>query len=348
MKAVVFEGKQKVAVATVPDPRLLAPTDVLVKIELAGICGSDLHPYHERERGLDHGTVMGHEAVSRVEEVGAAVKTLRRGDLVFSPFTTNCGGCFYCQIGLTCRCTSGQLFGWVEGGKGLHGLQAQYARVPLADATLLKVPEGVTPEEALLLGDVFSTGFFGADSAGIRPDGVYAVVGCGPVGLMAVVGARELGAGRVYAVDSVPERLALAESYGAIPLNFAHVAPVDVVRAATEGRGADAVIEGVGSPSAEKLAYDLVRPGGTISVVGVHPADRFTFSPPDAYNKNLTYKVGRCPARHYMERLMPVARRKRYDLSAVISHRLPLADAVRAYDIFDRKLESCTKVVLKP
>lgn len=347
MRAVVFEGVGRVSCAAVPDPTLLEPGDAIVRVAVAGVCGSDLHVYRGKEAGLDAGTVMGHELAGEVVEVGAGVSGVRSGDLVVAPFTTSCGTCFYCRSGLTARCAAGRLFGWVEGGRGLHGVQAEYARVPLAGSTLVRVPEGAPLEEALLAGDVLATGWFGAESAGAAPGVVVAVVGCGPVGLMAVVAARELGAERVVAVDAIPERLVLAARFGAEPLALA-ADPVAAVREATEGRGADAVVEAVGSPEATRLAYDLVRPGGTIAAVGVHTEARLAFSPVEAYDKNLTYRSGRCPARRYMDRLLPLVAERRHDLGTLVSHRMRLEDGPRAYDLFDRRLEGCTKVVLVP
>jgi 2-desacetyl-2-hydroxyethyl bacteriochlorophyllide A dehydrogenase len=346
MNALTFHGKQTIRYETVFDPRIEDPTDVIVKVHLCAICGSDLHPYHEREKGLDHGTVMGHEFVGEIVDVGREVKSFRKGDRVFSPFTTNCGACFFCQKGLTCRCPAGQLFGWVEDGRGLHGAQAEFVRVPLADATLLRIPEGVLPEEALLLGDVCSTGFFCVDMAEISPNGVYAIIGCGPVGLMAILGARECGAENIYAIDSLPERLQLAQKFGAVPINFQNEDPFEILKDTTEDRGADAVLEMVGSAAAAKMAIQLVRPGGIIATVGVHTEDQMAFSPVEAYHKNLTYKIGRCPARHYMERLLPLVQKSKYDLTAIISHRLPLSHGVEAYKIFDQKHDGCIKVVL--
>jgi threonine dehydrogenase-like Zn-dependent dehydrogenase len=347
MKALTFQGVETIRHETVPDPRIEGPGDVVVRVECAGICGSDLHVYHGRETGLDLGTVMGHEFVGEVVEAGPDVRGFPVGGRVVSPFTTSCGSCFYCRRGLTARCAQGELFGWVERGAGLHGCQAEYVRVPLADSTLVPVPEGAPVEETLFAGDVLSTGYFCADLAAIEAGDVVGVLGCGPVGLMAVVGAWELGAGRVLAVDSVAERLALAERYGAEPIDLTGD-PVSTVRDATEGRGADAALEVVGSPEATRLAADLVRPGGTIAAVGVHTESQFAFSPVEAYDKNLTYRAGRCPARHYMERVLPIVNAGKYDLAAVISHRLPLGEGRRGYDIFARKLDGCTKVVLTP
>ncbi len=330
------------------DPEIMAPGDVIVRVRLAGICGSDLHVYHEREKGLDFGTVMGHEFVGEIVEMGREVTRFHRGDRVMSPFTTSCGNCFYCRKRLTSRCVEGRLFGWVNEGEGLQGVQAEYVRVPLADSTLLALPDGVSGEEALLMGDVLSTGFFCAELAEIEPVGVCVVIGCGPVGLMAVVGARERGPTAIYAVDSIRERLVLAERFGAVPLNYQECDPVQVLREATEGRGADAVLEVVGHPTASELAIKMVRPGGIVASVGVHTEEHFEFSPAEAYDKNLTYKTGRCPARYYMDRLIPLVQEKKYDFASVISHRLPLHQGTKGYEIFDKKLDGCTKVALSP
>jgi threonine dehydrogenase-like Zn-dependent dehydrogenase len=220
-------------------------------------------------------------------------------------------------------------------------------RVPLADTTLFPIPDGVADDAALLTGDILSTGYFCAQMAGVGPRGVYAVVGCGPVGLMAIVGAREQGAQNLFALDRVPERLVMAQSFGATAVNVDTEDAVAVLGEATEGRGADAVLEVVGSPSAGKLAYDLVRPGGTIAVVGVH-YEGFSFSPANAYDKNLTYRVGRCPARHLIPRMMPLLQAGKYDVTSILSHRWPLDRGVEGYTLFDEKRDGCTKVVLTP
>lgn len=348
MKALLFESVRRVVCATVPDPSIQDASDVVVRVRAAAVCGSDLHVYRGLETGLDAGTVMGHELAGEVVEAGPGVTRFRAGDLVVSPFTTSCGACFYCRLGLTARCERGQLFGWVEAGRGLHGVQAEYVRVPLADSTLVPIPEGTPAEEALFAGDVLATGWFGAESAGASPGRTVAVVGCGPVGLMAVIAARELGAERVFGIDALPERLALAERWGAEPVDFQREDAVGCIRDATEGRGADGVVEAVGSPQASRLAYSLVRPGGTIAAVGVHVEDRLAFAPGEIYDKNLTYRAGRCPARSYMDRLLPLIRSRKYDFGTLISHRLALEEGPRGYDLFDRRVDGCTKVVLNP
>ncbi len=347
MKGITFQEPYRLAYEEVDDPALGAPGDVVVRVEVAAVCGSDLHVYRGHEAGLDPGTVMGHEFVGEVVACGSAVRAIETGDRVVSPFTTSCGGCFFCERGLTARCVEGELFGWVEAGRGLEGAQAEYVRVPLADTTLVRVPEGLDPEIALLAGDVLATGFYCAESGGVGPESVVAVLGCGPVGIMAVVGCLELGCERVFAVDGVAERLELARQFGATPVSLA-AAPVERLRDATDGRGADVVLEAVGSPEATRLAVDLVRPGGTIAAVGVHTEEHFAFSPVEAYDKNLTYRAGRCPVRPRIERMLELAASGRHALGRLVSHRLPLSEGVRAYEIFDRKLDGCAKVVLSP
>jgi threonine dehydrogenase-like Zn-dependent dehydrogenase len=346
MQALTFGGKEIIDYCTVKDPELLHPSDAIVKITMAGICGSDMHVYHERETGLDHGTVMGHEFTGIIEEAGNDVKKFKKGTRVLSPFTTSCGECFYCLIGLTCRCEKGNLFGWVEKGHGLHGAQATYIRVPMADSTLLLLSNDLNEKKGLLLGDVFSTGYFCADNAGIKPASVYTVIGCGPVGLMTILAAKHLGAETVFAIDVIPERLAIAKKFGAIPLNALLTDVKEEILNSTHGRGADAVMEVVGSDKSLKLAIDLIRPGGIISSVGVHTAKHFSFSPGEAYDKNLIYKSGRCPARHYAEKLLREEVPQQYAIEDIITHQFSLKEGARAYEVFDKKLDNCIKPVL--
>jgi threonine dehydrogenase-like Zn-dependent dehydrogenase len=348
MKALIWQGKEDVRCESVPDPRLEADNDVIVAVEQAAICGSDLHVYHDREKGLDPGTILGHEFVGLVAEQGSRVRQFRKGDRVCAPFTTSCGSCFYCAKGLTSRCRRGALFGWVENGRGLNGGQAEAVRVPLADSTLVRIPEGVETEEALLLGDVLSTGFYCADRGEVRGGDLVVVLGCGPVGLMSILGARERQAAAVYAVDWVPERLALARRFGSHTLPLDEGDPVEAIRERSDGRGADVVLEAVGSPAAGRLAVDLVRPGGVISTAGVHTEERMAFSPVEAYDKNLTYRSGRCPARRYMERLLPLVQERAYPLSDLFSHRMTLADGPKGYRLFAAREDGCTKVLLTP
>ena len=348
MHALTFGAVETIVHQSVPDPEILRPADAIVQITLSGICGSDLHVYHGRETGIDSGTVMGHEFVGTVVETGNAVKRFRKGSRVLSPFTTSCGECFYCRIGLTCRCEKGDLFGWVQSGHGLHGAQAQFIRVPMADTTLIPLSNDLNEEKGLLLGDIFSTGYFCAENAGAGRKGTYAVIGCGPVGLMAVVAAKHLGAENLFAIDYSNERLDMAKQFGAVPLNPSTIDAKTEIMNATNGRGADAIMEVVGSPEALRLAIDLLRPGGTISSVGVHTAKNFSFSPGEAYDKNLIYKIGRCPAHYYAEKLLREEVIQRYPVESIITHRYDLDKGATAYEVFDKNLDNCIKAVLRP
>jgi len=348
MRAITFQDVREVAVQEIPDPVVRDATDVVVAVQLAAICGSDLHPYLGRETGLDVGTVMGHEFLGEVVAVGPAVEKFEVGDRVVSPFTTNCGACYYCEVGLTARCLRGELFGWREAGRGLHGGQAERVRVPLADATLLAVPDGARAEEALLAGDVLSTGFFCAQLGEVRPGHVVAVIGAGPVGICAAIAAKQMGARQVFSLDLEPARLALAKRYGAEPVLASDAAALAVLQDATDGRGVDVALECVGSEAATRSAFLVVRPGACIAAAGVHCEPHFAFSPGDAYDKNLTYRAGRCPARAMMEQTMPLVAARSFELGALFSHRLPFDEARRGYEMFERRLDGCTKVLLTP
>jgi threonine dehydrogenase-like Zn-dependent dehydrogenase len=348
MNAITFHDVETLAFEQVPDPILAAPSDVIVRVRAAGICGSDLHPYFGRERGLDAGTVMGHELLGEVVEAGADVTGVRVGDVVVAPFSTSCGACFYCRSGLTARCEVGELFGWVQDGRGLQGAQAELVRVPLADGTLVRVPDGLDDGVALLAGDILSTAAFGADLAGVGPDDLVVVVGCGPVGLLAIRAALERGAREVVAVDRVASRLAVAERFGATPADFEAGDPLAVVRERSGGRGADAAIEAVGTADATRLAADLLRLGGSLAAVGVHTEPHLALPPGEIYDRNLRYASGRCPARHYMEASLTLAARDEALLATLISHRLPLSEGVDAYARFAAREAGWTKVVLRP
>lgn len=344
MRAVTWQGVGEIRVETVPDPVIEAPGDALVEVERTAICGSDLHVFHGRETGLDPGTVLGHECVGRIVATGRDVRRMRPGLRVVVPFSTCCGACFFCLRALTARCPQGQLFGWVEGGRGLHGAQAERVRVPLAEASLFEIPESLPAEAALLLADILPTGDYCAHSAGVAPGDLAAVVGCGPVGLMAVASARARGA-RVLAIDGVQERRAFAARLGAETLTPG--AAADAVRDASDGRGADAVLELVGSEDATALAFRLVRAGGTIAAAGVHHEARFPFGPADAYDRNLRYVAGRCPARARMPEVLPLLERVP-ELAGVFTHRMPLERAPEAWDLFARRAQGCIKVALDP
>lgn len=349
MQGVCFQSVEQVATSDLPDPTILDPRDAIVRVTMAGLCGSDLHPFFGRETGLDPGTVMGHELVGKVVEIGEDARQtggIEVGDRVFVPFSTNCGNCFFCRQGITSRCEHGQLFGWVQDGRGLAGCQSEYVRVPMADATLMKLPEDVSDEAGLLLGDNFSTGFYCAEMANVKRGGVYVVIGCGTVGQLCVLAAKSMGAETIFALDPVAERRDRAESMGAVALP-PNQDSLTRIRAETDGRGADAVMELVGLPAAQSMAYQAVRPGGVMSVIGCHCTPHFSFSPADAYDKNLTYRTGRCPARHYMHLLCDRVLAGEFDLSGFITHRFALPESQHAYDVFSNQRDGCLKAVFQ-
>ena len=341
-----FRDVEQVAHQTVEDPVISRPDQAIVKVEMAGLCGSDLHPFFGREKGLDPGTVMGHEFVGKVVEAGSNVNQVKVGDRVSCPFSTNCGECFYCETGLTSRCVQSELFGWRQNGKGLHGGQAEFALVPNANGSLVKIDPEVSNSLALLLGDNLSTGFYCAEMANITPDGVYLVIGCGTVGLLTILAAQDLGARKVFAYDLVESRLKQAEAFGAIPLS-SESQVLSETKLATDQRGVDGVMELVGLLPAQSLAYQAIRPGGVISTIGCHCTPNFAFSPVDAYDKNITYRTGRCPARHYMERLSQKADQFESIAKQVITHHFSLDDCVNAYDIFSNQKNGCMKAAIQ-
>jgi threonine dehydrogenase-like Zn-dependent dehydrogenase len=278
-----------------------------------------------------------------------AVAAFRAGDRVVAPFTTNCGECFYCRSGLTARCEKGQLFGWIEDGVGLHGGQAQRVRVPLADSTLVPVPGEIRDDAlALLAGDILSTAIFGAKLAGVGQGDRVVIVGCGPVGLLAIRACLARGARKVFAVDRVSSRLDLAARFGALPVHLERDDALSLVQAHTDGRGADRSIEAVGTAEATRVAADLLRPGGSLAALGVHTEPNLALSPGEIYDRNLRYAGGRTPARHLMPEALRFAESEAPLLESLISHRMPLTEGKEAYRIFSERQEGCTKVVLLP
>ena len=344
MKAVCFKETGIVECLDIPDPEIVNPSDVVVQTSLAGLCGSDLHPFLGRELGLDVDTVMGHEVVGTIVAKGDAVTKFEVGEKVYAPFSTNCGKCFFCLNDMPSRCEQGQLFGWLQKGQGLNGCQSEFVRVPLADGTLVKKPEGVSDIAALLLGDNFSTGYYCAEMAEVKPGGIYAIIGCGTVGLLCIVAAKSMGADTIFAMDPVDSRRKQAESLGAIALS-PDPPGIETIMQKTKGRGVDSVMELVGIPEAQSLAFKIIRPGGIMSVIGCHCTPNFAFSPVDAYDKNLTYKTGRCPARFYMGKLTERVSNGEFKIDSFVTHHFDANNCVAAYDIFSNRKDGCLKAV---
>lgn len=302
MRGLVLAGVEQVEHrADLPEPEVEQPTDAVVRVRLAGLCGSDLHPYLGRE-AVRYGVVPGHEVVGEIAAVGAEVGRFEVGDRVVVPFTTSCGACPACVRGLSSRCRHGQLFGYGPSddadAPALQGGQAEMVRVPLADGTLVAVPDGLRDPDALLLADNAPTGWYAAERAAIVPGEPVAVVGLGAVGLCALAMVRFLGGRRILAVDPVEGRRARAAELGAETR-----APDELDE---EAGSIAAVIEAVGSLAAQRLAVDLLRPGGTLSVISVQTDERFAFDPVEAYDRNLTVRAGRAPVRSILDRLLPL------------------------------------------
>jgi threonine dehydrogenase-like Zn-dependent dehydrogenase len=349
MKSIVLKEIGAIELQDMQEPQILEPGDAVVRVTTAGICGSDLHIIHGRDPGIRMGTIMGHEFAGEILETGAGVSGLQAGDRVVSPFTVNCGDCFYCKRSLPARCVRSQGFGFItESGAGLHGAQAEFVRVPLASTTLMKIPAELKDEEVLFLGDIFSTAYSTAENASIEKGDVVVVIGCGPVGLLCVKAAALFEPLRVFALDTVDYRLETARSFGAVALRPDHPKLTEQIMDATGGRGADAALEAVGSPLALDLALRLIRPGATVSIAGYHTETTYPLPMQYAYTKNLTLKMGRCNAGFHMRRLLPMVADRRVTLTDIITHVLPLEEGARGYDIFSRRLDSAIKVILKP
>jgi threonine dehydrogenase-like Zn-dependent dehydrogenase len=346
MRAVVFEAVGSVAVVDVPDPAIVEPGDAIVRVVCAGICGSDLHLLHGKAP-MEPGEPLGHEAVGVVEAVGPAVHRIDVGQRVAISFNVACGHCWFCGQGQSGLCEDGAIFGYGVFGGALPGAQAERIRVPAADVNLLPVPDAVGDEAALFVSDVLTTGFYGASLAEPSGDDVVAVLGCGPVGVCTVLGLRSLGAGSVFAIDRDPARLALAEGAGATPIHLDERNPVTVLAEASGGRGADAVIDAVGHPSAFEGATDAVRRGGRVVVVGVYSSETTELQLGAWWTRALDVRfAGLTPVLSWWERAMAALERGEVDPTPIVSDRAPLEDAADAYARFDRR--EATKAVLYP
>jgi threonine dehydrogenase-like Zn-dependent dehydrogenase len=312
----------------------------------ASICGSDLHLYHGTVPALA-GTVIGHECVGVVEDVGGDVRRFRKGDRVIVPGVIGCGDCEPCRRGYVVGCMN-QLQKVYGVSLDLPGAQAEALHVPNADVNLIPTPSDLGDEQVLFLTDILPTGYYGAENAEIRPGTTVAVVGCGPVGLFAIMSAQLFGPARVLAIDRVAHRLEMASRLGAIPIDASRQDPRGAIFDATDGQGADAVIEAVGLAETVQTAFDLVRVGGVVSVVGVLLQPDFPFPMDRAFMKDLTFRIGLVNVPRFVPILLPLVRSGRIDPAALISHRLPLVEGRKAYELFDRKEDGCIKVALTP
>lgn len=343
MKALVYYGTRDIRYEDFADPAITEPTDAIVRVERSGICGSDLHIYHGQGFSPDTAFCVGHEAVGEVVDAGPAVRQLTTGTRVMLSAAVGCGQCAKCLAGHVARCQSGgaSCYGL---SAALPGCQADYVRVPMADFNAAPIPDGLTDDQALMLTDNLPTAYYGCLNAEIGPGKTVAVVGLGPIGLMAVEIAFVLGASHVYAIDLVPERRALAEQLGAEPVDGANA--LDVMADKTKMRGVDCAVEASGSDVTVSMAIALTGVGGTASVVGVNLSRAFAFPMALAFMKNMTFRIGTCSVQCHWPDLVRLIQGGRLHPERVISHRMPLSQGAEAYRLFDARAAGALKMVL--
>jgi threonine dehydrogenase-like Zn-dependent dehydrogenase len=389
MKALTWNGKNDIRCESVPDPKIEHERDAIIKVTACAICGSDLHLFDGIMPSMEKGDVLGHETMGEVVEVGKGNSKLKVGDRVVVPFTISCGECFFCKNGFFSGCERSNpnakaaekmwghspagLFGYSHMLGGFAGGQAEYLRVPYADVGPIKVPDGLTDDQVLFLSDIFPTGYMAADFCNLKGGEAVAIWGCGPVGQFAIKSAFLLGAERVIAIDTVPERLALAKTSGAITLDFMQEDIYERMQELTQGRGADACIDAVGTEPATGSGFDAVmdrikvatfmgtdrphvlrqaihccRNFGTVSIVGVYGGLLDNMPMGSAINRGLTFRMAQTPVQHYLPKLMERIQKGEIDPSFVITHRARLEEGPELYKTFRAKKDGCIKVVMRP
>jgi len=344
MRAVTFQAPGEVRIEEKSEPEVSAGDDALVRVEASGICGSDLHIYHGRVP-VEPGFTIGHEFVGTVLDAGPDVERVAVGDRVLGCFHVACATCAACLRGDYHRCERGRTFGHGAKLGDLQGAQAEVLLVPRANLTLRRVPEGMTDEVALFAGDVMATGYHAVAHAGTRSGDTVAVLGLGPVGLCAVQAAVAAGATKLFAVDSVEARLAMAERFGATPLHLTEDDPKRDVRAATGGRGVDVVVDAVGDPGPLAMAISLARDAGTVSGIGAY-AGQGEVPIGLAWLKGLTLRLGLANVIAHVDRVLGLIEADRLDPSPLVTHQMKLEQAAEAYRLYDDR--EALKVVLRP
>jgi threonine dehydrogenase-like Zn-dependent dehydrogenase len=379
MKAMVYRGPYKVRLEEKDIPSIEHPNDAIVRVELAAICGSDLHLYHGMMPDTRVGMTFGHESIGVVHEIGPSVQNLKPGDRVMVPFNIYCGSCYFCANGLYANCHNvnpnatavGGIYGYSHTCGGYDGGQAEFVRVPFADVGPAVIPDWMADEDALMCTDALATGYFGAQLGDIVEGDVVAVFGAGPVGLYAAKSAWLMGAGRVIVIDHLEYRLEKARTFAhAETYNFAEYDDIVVeMKKATGYLGADVAIDAVGaeadgnllqhiaaakfkiqggSPVALNWAIDSVRKGGTVSVMGAYGPIFSAVKFGDAMNKGLTLRMNQCPVKRQWSRLFSHIQNGYITPSDIVTHRIPLEHIAEAYHIFSAKLDHCIKPVIMP
>jgi 2-desacetyl-2-hydroxyethyl bacteriochlorophyllide A dehydrogenase len=344
MRALTYQAPGEVRIEEKPEPELTSPDEAVIRVEATGVCGSDLHIYHGRV-AIEPGFTIGHEYVGTVLATGDDVSKVAEGDRVLGTFLVACGECFFCRRGDFQQCDSSRVFGHGETLGSLQGAQADQLLVPRADLTLRRVPDGLSDDVALFAGDVMGTGFHAVEALGLESSAAAAILGLGPVGLCAVQAARAAGAAKVIAVDTVEERLKMAERFGATPV---HLTEEDVrtrVKEETEGRGVDGTVDAVGHPDALEMACRLTRKAGTVSATGVY-AEPIQLHMGIVWIKGLTLKTGQANVIAYIDPVLERLQSGELDPTPLVTHHMTLDEAPEAYQVYDR--HEALKIVLKP
>lgn len=346
MKAVVYQGKGVVNLEERPIPVIQEPGDALIRVTLTTICSSDIHIKHGSVPKALPGTILGHEFVGVVEETGSGVKKFLPGDRVAVNVETFCGDCFFCKKGYVNNCTNPE-GGWALGCR-IDGGQAEYVRVPFADNGLTRIPDDVSDEAALFVGDILATGYWAADIAGIHPADTVAVLGAGPTGLCTMMCARLYSPARLIAVDISDERLALAKAQGLadVTINPLKMDVDQSILELTEERGADVVFEVAGGSDTFQTAWKIARPNAVVCIVALYEESQ-QLPLPQMYGKNLTFKTGGVDASH-CEEIMRLIACGRLDTGCLITHRSTLDNIMEAYHVFEDKLDSVIKYAIVP
>jgi 2-desacetyl-2-hydroxyethyl bacteriochlorophyllide A dehydrogenase len=344
MRAVTFQAPGEVQLDEVAEPELLAADDAIVRVDASGICGSDLHIYHGRVQ-IEPGFVIGHEFVGEVIAAGDDVTRAAVGDRVLGTYGTACGECFFCKRKEFHKCDEARVYGHGAALGSLQGAQAEQVLVPHANLTLRKVPEGLSDDVALFAGDVMGTGFHAIDSRPLAEDETVAILGMGPVGLCAVQAAKAAGASEVIAIDTVEDRLKMAESFGATPVHLTEQDPRGEVKKLTERRGVDLAVEAVGNPEALDLALRLARKAGTVSVTGVY-TERAEVHMGVLWIKALTLTSGHANVIKHLDRVLELLSEGKLDPAPLVTHHMKLDEAPDAYRVYDNR--EALKIVLSP